>query len=98
MTITKIITPGMIETCGAVISSLRPSPSIEPRSACGGCEPRPRKDRPAVSRIIQPTVVDMATTITGSTLGRTSVDDDAQVALARQARGVDELAAARGRR
>ena len=72
MTMTKIITPGTTDACGALMSSLRPSPSIEPRSACGGCDPRPRKDRPAVSRIIQPMVVDIAMTMTGMTLGRIS--------------------------
>ncbi len=74
MTSAKIIRPGITETCGAVNNSCRPSPSIEPRSACGGCAPRPRKDSPAVSRIIQPTVVDMVTTIVGSTFGSTSLN------------------------
>ncbi len=68
----KIMTPGMTETCGAVNSTLRPSPSIEPRSACGGCAPRPRKLRPAVSRIIQPSVVVMVMTMVGATFGMTS--------------------------
>ena len=68
-----LITTGTMETCGAVKSCARPSPSIEPRSACGGCAPRPRKLNPAVSRIIQPAVVDIVMTMTGRTLGRTSV-------------------------
>ena len=68
----KIMTPGTTDACGAVMSSLRPSPSMEPRSACGGCDPRPRKERPAVSRIIQPMVVDIAITMTGMTFGRIS--------------------------
>ena len=66
------MTPGTMEVCGLVIKAERASPSIEPRSACGGCEPSPRNDRPAVSRIIQPIVVDMAMTMTGITLGRIS--------------------------
>ncbi|MNY55228.1 hypothetical protein D3C86_1911860 [compost metagenome] len=73
ITSAKIMMPGMIEACGAVKSWARAWPSMEPRSAVGGWAPRPRKDRPAVSRIIQPTVVDMVMTMTGSTLGRTSV-------------------------
>ncbi len=72
ITSAKIIRPGMIETCGEVNRILRPSPSMEPRSACGGWAPRPRKDSPAVSRIIQPMVVDMVMTITGRTFGSTS--------------------------
>ena len=72
MTMTRIIVPGTMEVCGLVISAARASPSMEPRSACGGWLPRPRKERPAVSRIIQPTVVDMAMTMTGITLGSTS--------------------------
>ena len=73
MTMIRIITPGTMEVCGLVISADRASPSIDPRSACGGCDPSPRKDSPAVSRIIQPMVVDMAITMTGITLGRISV-------------------------
>ena len=65
--------PGIIEVCGLVIRAARASPSIEPKSALGGCEPKPKKLKPAVSKIIQPTVVDMAITITGTTLGNTSV-------------------------
>ena len=72
MTMIRIITPGTTEVCGAVISAARASPSIDPRSACGGWLPSPRNERPAVSRIIQPMVVDMAITITGTTLGRIS--------------------------
>ena len=72
MTITKIISPGMTEVWGFVISAARPSPSMDPRSDCGGCDPRPRKDSPAVSRIIQPTVVEKATMMTDQRFGTTS--------------------------
>ncbi len=91
MTMIRIITPGTIEVWGEVISAARASPSIDPRSACGGWLPRPRNDSPAVSRIIQPTVVDMAMTMTGRTLGRISVGDDAEMAPARQFRRIDEF-------
>ncbi len=46
---------------------------MEPRSALGGWAPSPKKESPAVSRIIQPTVVEMVIKITGSTFGRSSV-------------------------
>ena len=57
--------------------------------------PKPRNDRPAVSRIIQPMVVDMAITITGITLGRIS---DSMIRLfdnPRQLCRIDKLAYAR---
>ena len=72
ITRTKISTPGMTATCGAFRIRLRPSPSMLPRSACGGWAPSPRKLRPAVSRIIQPSVVDIVITITGRTFGNSS--------------------------
>ena len=49
-----------------------PSPNIEPKSACGGWEPRPRNDSPAVSRIIQPIVVEKATIMVGIKFGNSS--------------------------
>ena len=55
------------------LDEIAPSPSMPPRSACGGCAPSPRKLKPAVSRIIQPTVVESLMTIAGSTLGKSSV-------------------------
>ena len=72
ITIIKIIIPGIRDVWGWIIRDDLPSPSIDPKSDCGGCEPNPRKDSPAVSRIIQPTVVEKETTITGVTFGKIS--------------------------
>ena len=85
--------PGTTDVCGWEIIAERASPSIEPRSAWGGCDPSPRNDRPAVSRIIQPIVVDMAMIITGRTLGRSSVRIMRRMPHPGQPGGVDELAA-----
>jgi hypothetical protein len=49
----------------------RPSASMEPQSAWGGCAPSPRKESPAVSVIIQPTFIEIRTSNGATTFGST---------------------------
>ncbi len=81
---------GSIATRGTVVRNSRPLPSMLPRSAAGGCAPRPRKLRPAVSRIIQPRLVEARITTTGSTFGQQLAEQDARRPRAGEPRRVHE--------
>ena len=70
-TITKIATPGSSTTCGLRITNCRPVASMLPQSAVGGWVPSPRKDSPAVVRILAPTSRLKATTTGESRCGTT---------------------------
>src|ERR1700690_3110420 len=54
---TRMAQPGRIVTCGARRSTTRPSATIAPQSAVGGCTPSPRKLKPEPMTIISPITV-----------------------------------------